>query len=375
MRTKRDTADIIESSKRRWPLAHKAAFPRNMEVPKGYVTPELFAAMMVAHLRVATMGMKELPHITGYSTTGLLIANRVPTYFIADEFAEAAANTILPGDFRFSELKWPMPAQLFVLSDEFCLNYYDGLYAPFLAMGLTKAGNYPAGFGKLPQTEFQYPTFVNYKDRVVMDHSFWGAEPPVTYNGAYPLEDRIEIIQEAPFFDATILELRLHGDNITPEKALATREEEITFTTKASQLLIKLMLIITELPSMVEHGKLTRNAIVTQQGRIKLPQLYSPNVIGRRYVMPRMDTQRTGVVSTSRKAPKFLYRRGHWAWVAKRFKHLEFISVDQMPRLADGSMDFDRAGPETEAKFRACHERQWIQGFVFKDEEADPGQN
>jgi hypothetical protein len=356
------------------PLAFKAVYPRNTVVPKGYTDPRLYSCVLLGNLRVVQyVAMQELAHRTAYCMSLSLIANRVPTYFVADEFAQAVANTDLPGDFKFAELKWPMDAQLFVLSEQFCQAYYGHTGAPFLSIARMKTGTYPQDFARVPPLDTPTPSIDLTMDRIVMDYDFFGAEIPVTYNGSYPMKDGIEIFKTAPWNDATIMESAYHGMDLEPKGAL-TKEQEDQFVLKAQKLAIKLLLTVSELPAMVEHGKVTRHAIVTQQGKVKLPQLYSANVIGRTYRIPR----KYAAVSTgSRAKPRFKYRRGHWTWQAKRFKNVEFVAVDQMPRKPEGFIDFDAAGEELSGKFRSCHERQWIEGFFFEDEEdtAKPGQS
>jgi hypothetical protein len=323
---------------------------------------------MYGHLSVIQdLGMTELAHRTAYSTTLNLIANRVPTYFIADEFAQACANTDLPGDFKFAELKWPMAAQVFVLSDQFCQSYY-GFSAPFLSASRINKGVYPGNFTRsIPQGEIPYPPLECQSDHILLDFPCFSPEIPVTYNGSYPLNEGVAIFKDAPWNDATVFENAYHQRDFSPKTGGLTLEQEQIFCQKAQHLAIKLLLTIAEMPALVEHGHTTRHALVTQQGKVKLPELVSANVIGRSYRIPRRYAE--GKASSSRAKPRFKYRRGHYAWAAKRLKGVEFISVEEMPRNAVG-IDFDAAGETKSDKFRTCHARTWIEGFFF-DEPAE----
>ncbi len=354
----------------RYPKSFKAVYPRNIVVPAGFTDPILYGAILMGHLSVVhDHAMNELAHRTAYGVALSLVANRVPTYFIADEFAQAVANTDLPGDFKFAELKWPMEAQLFVLSDNFVESYY-GHYAPFLVIGRLKAGMYPKDFIKpIPQGEISYPPIGLTQDRIILDYPFFSTEIPVTYNGSYPMADGIEIFKSAPWNDATVFENAYHSRDLGPKVGGLTREQEDVFAQKAQQLAVKLLLTIAEMPALIEHGHTARHAIVVQSGRVKLPELVSANVIGRTYRIPRRYAP--GATTGTRAKPRFKYRRGHYAWVAKRFKNVEFISVEEMPRKLEGFIDFDAAGTEKADKFRACHIRTWIEGFFF-DEEVNP---
>lgn len=359
---------LTEGLRQKYPRTFKAVYPRNVVVPSGYADPAIYGTVLVGHLTVVhDLAMNELAHRTAYGVALTLVNNKVPTYFIADEFAQAVANTDLPGDFKFAELKWPMEAQLFVLSDQF-VNAYYGHYAPYLVLGRLKAGTYPKDFTRpMPQGEITYPLIGLTQDRIILDYPYFGADIPVTYNGSYPMSDGIEIFKSAPWNDATIFENAYHHKDVGPKAGGLTREQEDEFAQKAQQLAIKLLLTIAEMPALVEHGHTTRHAIVVQGGKVKLPELVSANVIGRTYKIPRRYAP--GVATGTRAKPRFKYRRGHYAWVAKRFKNVEFISVEEMPRKTDGFIDFDASGTEKADKFRTCHVRTWIEGFFFDEDE------
>ncbi len=361
-----------------FPQVFKACYPRNITVPGGFSDPRHYAAGMVGHMiSIQNPAMNQVGHLNGMMVTVMLMAHKVPTYFIADDFAFAAANTNLPGDFKFSELLWPMPAQLFVLSDKFCQDYYDGIHAPYVAVARLAKGKYPHSLPKLPITELPYPGTELVEDKIVMDYPICYENTTSTdYNGNYPMTDGISIMKDAPWTDSTGYEIAMRGWKITKSDEISgDREQE--FIQKASQLAVKLILAVAARPAMVEHGKLVRNQVV-HQGRVIQPSVTSPNIIGRNYVIQRRNAEGTRVVTGPRQAPKFRYRRGHWTWQAKRFKNIEFVAVDQMPRKPDPMqqdttvIDFDTAGEAMTNKFRACHERMWIEGWLFDETENEP---
>lgn len=355
---------ITEDNQRRFPLIFKSAYPASIVVPKDYTDPVYYAPILIGNCRcVLNPAMQETAHKTAYKVSLALMSNRVPTYFVADEFAFAVANTTLPGDFKFAELKWPFPAQLFVFSDAFTENYY-GCAAPFLSIARMTPGIYPAALRKF-KTEIQLRGMELNEDHLIMDFPFIGSEVPVDYNAAYPMSSGIEAFKTMPWNDATLFEQAFRRHSLTPKGGLE-KEEEQEFIEKAQQLAVKILLSVANMPTQVEHGKVTRHAVVTQQGKVKLPELVSPNVIGRTYRIKRQVSPVEGS-SVNRAAPRFKYRRGHYAWAAKRTKNIEFVSVEAMPRKPEGYIDFDAAGEVLSQKFRACHERVWIEGFFFSD--------
>lgn len=360
-----------------YPRAFKAAYPRNIVVPGGFSDPRHYATGMVGHMMsIQNPNMTQVAHRNGMMVTIMLMAHKVPTYFIADDFAFAAANTNLPGDFKFSELLWPLPAQLFVLSDKFCQDYYDGIHAPFMAVVLASKGLYPQCLPKLPITELPCPMTEVVEEKIVLDYPIcYDNQTSTDYNANYPLADDISVFKTAPYTDSTVYESAMRGLTLFRSNEVSADEEKV-FMDKASQLAVKLILAVAARPAMVEHGKLDRHQVV-HQGRVISPSVTSPNIIGRNYVIQRRNVTGTRVVSGPRQAPKFKYRRGHWTWQAKRFKNIEFVAVDKMPRKPDPMqpndtvIDFDAAGEVTTNKFRACHERMWIEGWLYDETEKE----
>jgi hypothetical protein len=359
--------EMVDAIKARAPVAWRAAHPRNIQPPQGYCNPRYYAAQTVGNLMVWNYEeMHELSHANCYLTALALVANRVPTYFIAYEFAQAVANTDLPGDFKFAEIKWPMEAQLFVLPDQFVAQYY-GCYAPFLAISHSPAGNMPEVYwGRLPEIEIRYPEMKTGFERIVIEAPMFPANDlGVSLNASYPMSAGIEATLDAPFVDSTFYEEQKHGFAYEAAHQLSPEQDKV-FLAKAVQLAIKLVLAVACRPAAVEHGQRTRPEVI-KRGRVVQRELWSPNIIGRTYHIPRA----TNVASAGpHSKPRFTFRRGHYAWQAKRYKELEFVSVDQMPRQADGAIDFDAAGPVLADKFRAVHERIWIEGILFAAEES-----
>lgn len=365
-----DLKQLTESIAEAAPLAFHAAHPRNIVPPSGYFNPKHYASTLVGDLLVVRdPAMNQLPHLTAYMTALALIANKVPTYFIAYEFAQAVANTELPRDFKFAEIKWPLDAQLFVLPDQFVAQYY-GCYAPFMAVCRCPAGEYPGVFrNRLPRTEIEYSPIYNQVDKLAVDFPvFHDRGTPTDYNGNYPMSAGIEVFSTADWVDSTRYEEELHGFTVAERRTDLTPEQERIFMDKALQLSMKLILAVSCRPGIVEHGHITRPMKI-KRDRVVQKELWSPNVIGRTYRIPR---QGVTAAPGSRSKPRFTFRRGHYAWVAKRFKGVEFISVDQMPHREDGTIDFDGAGTELSDKFRTVHERQWIEGILFGDEGDSP---
>ena len=357
---------ITEHMEAQLPLAFKAALPRSIQPPTGFCNPKYYAAQTVGNVMVVqNPAMNQLPHMTAYMTAISLIANKVPTYFVAYEFAQAVANTDLPLDFKFSEIKWPMEALLFVLPDQFVMSYF-GCYAPFIALARCKSGMHPANTGKLPQIEIPYTDVYNQVEKFMVDYPIYHNQGvPTDYNGSYPTNAGIEIFKTAQWVDSTKYEDEMHGFTLPADWTDLTPEQEQVFIDKALALSMKLIMAVSCRPGLVENGHCTR-PLKMRKDKVVQKELWSPNVIGRTYKIPR---QLTGPISTGRNKPRFTFRRGHYTWQAKRFKDVEFVSVEQMPRDEKGTINFDAAGNDLSGKFRAVHERLWVEGILFGNEE------
>jgi len=356
---------MTEMMERDSPLAFKAVYPRNIVPPGGYANPKHYSTLMLGHLlTVLNENMRQLSHATGYMTSLLLVGHKVPTYFVSYEFCQAVANTDLPSDFQFSELKWPLPAQLFVLPDQFVKLYY-GVYAPFLAICRADKGNYPSDLGKMPPSEIEFTQVDLDIPKIVFDYPvYYPNRLPTDFNGNYPLNAGVEIFKDAPWCDSTAYEHAISGINYAFNEEELTPEQEKVFIDKALQFAIKLLLCVAARPAAVERGSMTRPAKIKHGHERK--ELWSPNVIGRAYRIPREQRNAQTVAASERRAFKF--RRGHYTWQAKRFKNVEFISVENMPRNDKGGIDFQTAGPDLTSKFHTVHERIWIEGIIRENE-------
>ena len=349
-----------------FPQAFHAARPRNITPPTGYANPRHYAASLVANLEVVRdPAMNQLPHLTAYMLTLALIASKVPTYFIAYEFCQAVANTDLPLDFKFAEIKWPLNAQLFVLPDQFIAQYF-GCYCPFLSVARCPAGEYPHVL-KLPPVELPYTRLTNQADKLALDYPVYhGLGVPTDYNGNYPLSMGIEVFKSADWVDSMAYEEEYHGFSYKGRETELTGEAEKIYVDKMLMFAMKLLMAVSCRPGLVEHGQCTR-PLKIKQGRIAHREMWSPNVIGRSYRIPRQ-----GIITTAsagpRSKPRFTFRRGHYTWQAKRLKNVEFVSVEAMPHREDGTIDFDAADAVLADKFRTVHERLWIEGILFGDE-------
>lgn len=302
----------------REPLTYKAIYPRRITPPGGYLNPKYFAPSLWSSIRVGfNAEMNMLPHVTGLVNALTQLAYGVPTYFVRSEFAQAVAQTEPPDDFKFSEIKWPMPAMTFVLPTSFVLSYF-GFMCPFLSISHAVVGRYPMVLKNLlPKCEMPVHS-VNVIENTVERFNiiypvYSKSTPPVDYTGSYPLSMNVNEISTAPFQDATYMEeerLNQFGDyalNRNLPDLPAEGEAETLFSLKVQSFAVKLMLALTAQPEFIETGSLSRPAKM-KHGRQR-DELWNPNLIGWSYQAKRVGA--TTGASGTHASPRLHWRRGH----------------------------------------------------------------
>ena len=312
----------------RQPKTFKAIYPKRITPPGGYLNPKYFSITLWSELEVGfSAEMNRLPHVTGLINALLHLEYGVPTYFVRSEFAQAVAQTEPPADFKFSEIRWPMPAMLFVLPTDFVLKQF-GFMCPFISVTHSPAGEYPKRLKKLPQCEMPihavHPVQSTIDRFNVIYPVYSQNEAPVDYTGSYPMTMNVNEMGTAPFDDATYMEeasldpgrfyLNRTDVELPPEGEL-----EHPFNMKVQNFAVKLMLLLTARPNFIAHGAQSRPAKI-KHGRVR-DAIWNPNLIGWDYraqrPVPEVPTEETGKEAImgcqphSHASPRMHWRRGH----------------------------------------------------------------
>lgn len=324
--------EFLEGFPKQQPKTYKAVYPRRIVPPNGYLNPKYFSATLFSEMRVwVDPQMRMLPHITGYVHCLLQMNYRVPTYFVRSEFAQAVAQTEPPEDFKFSEIKWPLPAMLFVLPTDFVMKYF-GYMVPFIGVARSDKGDYPKMLKDIPDCEIPVSVLEPIQSEVdrinIVYPVYSNKELPVDYTGSYPLSMNVNEMDNAPSVDATYMEedamTRIFGnfDMRTPSSDLpAEGQQEKDFNSKVQAFAVKLMLALTAKPGFIVHGTLAR-AEKRKRGRITKLELWNPNLIGWEYQAKRVglpekptDANLKGAVMdlpvVTHASPRMHWRRGH----------------------------------------------------------------
>lgn len=318
------------------PDVYKAIYPRHIVPPTGYTNPRFYGCTMWSQLMIGfEPDMTLLPHTTGIINCLAQIIYHVPTYFVRSEFAQAVAQTDPPEDFKLSEIKWPLPAMLFVLPTDFTLKYF-GFLCPFISITRNDPGIYPGCVLKsLPNltmpirwtNPFTLEPMVamkpltgmnpinNQVERMTFVYPVYGKDRvPVDYTGSFPLTMNVSAMVDAPFEDATYMEeakLNLpfdpHDDEIMGDAPQG--EVETAFQNKMQMFAVKLMLALTARPNYIKMGSITRPAKTKKRG-ITRDALWGPNLVGWEYRAQRIRPE--GAPAGTHASPRMHWRKGHW---------------------------------------------------------------
>lgn len=313
-----------------------------------------------------------LPHYTLTTLTSRLMNDGMPTYFVDEEFAEAVLETEPPEGFRFGDLQLPVPSMLFVLPSHFVLKNF-GWYVPFFSASKLAKGDYPnrsampkcrldwakAGTVRLEAEQFlmHYPRFLP-------------NEMPVDFTGAYPASVLVSDIAIAPFTDATIFERRIHGLDTDTVVELSDADklaaaEEVEITKRLSTFLIKLVLVLTAAPNHVREGGMDR-ARKVKKGKLVRDALWAPSVVsfGRTVSAPRQPRQEG---ERTVRPPRMHWRKRHMTHQVYGPRDSQ-ISIHELPKLADGKVDWPNASKDLLDRFWACHKLKWVEPTLINKE-------
>lgn len=334
----------------------RACCPRRYLPPAGYANPRDFGASMWGHIQLWDSTPKSKPSVMASMASIALMDSVVPTYFVEVEFAKAVASTKLPTGLRFADLKWPADAMLFVLPDAFSRAFF-GRHVPFIAAAHVAPGEYPKDTKRLKNLNLgmSTPVFCPEPCFVVAAHAYLGDQIPCEYTALHPDRAAIDVADQAFFSDAVPMERSVLGVQVKDD---STPEEDNAIVRKIIHFVVKLLLIVTTAPHSISNGELAR-PFKAKKGRIQ-SELWHPNMIGRNFRLSRETAPNSGTHAS----PRGHLRWGHLTHQFRGERGPDFVSTSQLPRKADGTIDWDSVSEETRARFWKNHELKWIKPVV-----------
>ena len=264
----------------------KLYLPRRYVPPPGYVNPAAMAAVLQSNIGGFLLRPTGVDAVPAAASIRLLDA-LVPTYFVAQEFAEAANLTRLPESMTYKDVNWPAEAALFCLPQAFSEQVF-GRHVPFLAYARMPAGQVMLrGKPMPPGLELEGACFLAQAPILVKDVM-------VTYHHKRPMADQITNEYDHLEVDST---------NHTVNLLELVIPNESQFVAKICSLVAKLILLMGAEPTLVEPGGLMR-AGKAKHGK-QVSELWHPNYVGKAY---RHAGPGQGGTHAS---PRFHFRRGH----------------------------------------------------------------
>lgn len=356
------------------PRLRAALYPRRIISPSTYLNPRHYGAMACCYYRLwMRPDINLLPHTTGQMVALLQSKYGVPTYFIEPLFAEAVIQSKLPEDFYLKDIKWPMPAMLFVLPDTFIRKYFK-YYIPFISVVYAPEGTYPESARPYPPTEheIQYGSELPVRtDRILFHFPLFSPNrTPVDYTGNYELDHNMANIQDSKLVDAVPFDENLYTTQFKepvpfhpdgPNNAAADKQLQIEVISFA----LKLMLALTARPEYVEASRIARPEKI--KGQHRQEALYHPTMVGTRYRILRPATP--AGLPTGRKMPMY-WHSGAFSHIAKG-KRADFVPISSLPRNNEGRVDWSSIPAEVHERFWACHELKWIEPYLVNAPKAD----
>ena len=356
------------------PRLHAALYPKRIHSPPNYLNPRHYGTCACASYRLwMDEKMRLMPHMAGMMISLAMSKYQVPTYFIEPAFAEAVMQSRLPDDFYLKDIKWPLPAMLFVLPDAVVQTYFQ-YYIPFIGVVKARAGNYPRDFQPYPETEHPikdgYPLSVAEDGLLLHFPLFSTTEPPVDYFGNYPLNAPISSIKEGTFTDAIPYEkdfyLSKYQEQVMksppgPQNVKEDNELQINVTSFA----IKLMLALTARPEYIGAERVARPE--NKNPRRRQDALYHPRMVGTPFRVLRPLTAPSE--PTGRKMKMYWHPGGYTHQVIG--KRADFISISQLPRTTEGKVDWLAVPDAVREQFWRSHKFIWIEPYLVNAPSAD----
>lgn len=358
----RTVTDIFEKEE---PAIWNECLPRRIVPPTGYINPRFYTATLYSHAALFGRDAKN-PNRQEHTSSVLsvaacrLLAHGVPTYFIAEDFAEAVAHTKLPAGFVTASIRWPLEAMLFVLPERFSRQHF-GQYVTFISAVHALPGVYPKCALNPRQTSLLVRAplvelyVVNPKTIIssVVAPTGDGVDPadlaniPVDYAVDFPDTFEVAKLKDMPFEDVTKLEDPKAFTNVDAELSNAIA----VFT-------LKLLLVLSARSNLIKPASVCRPAKV-KRGVTVRSELWNPAIIGGDYRVSRSATGATPAGTHA--APRMHWRWGHFThqFIGKRGSS-DFVASEQLPRKEDGSINWDIVTVEQRDAFWKYHKLHYI---------------
>lgn len=247
--------------------------------------------------------MGQMPDHVGMSAFTIAfkcVMEKMPVYYVSEDFARAVAATEPPPDMLVSDLHWPRNAMVLGFPPLF-MQEYTGRDISYVCAADLPAGPYSVDF---PST----PCITVPASKIGVFH-FSGVHNETRLNtlvSAFPHAEPLGgVFDKFGYTDFT--------QTLTPDAVKSDAE----CLNKVTSLVLKLLLILGTKPGFVEEGVVTRPAKVKKG--LDRDALWSPAIIGRQFVPRRVNAEQDDAkdeidrlgVERVRSAMRMHWRAGH----------------------------------------------------------------
>jgi hypothetical protein len=283
---------------------------------QGYASPLLMPVAYVDH----AMLNSDIGKLDGCDANTLvgacwLAMHYWPTYFVSEALVDALINTNPPEDLRWADLRWPIPAALFVLPDTKELRDHFICAAGVPSLATMKVQRPPAN---------QPVTLMGLLERIKMpgqkDKGEWIERAMVqalyfdTDNGRIVWQDLC--CRPEWTLAESCSQKGYEGEGPNPSRRFFNVDVDIERSRRFTQLTVNLLTYMASerVAGTIVMGELLRKA--KTKGERVVPELWSPNWIGKDYVR-RVHTgpgvSGGAVGGGTHASPRTHWRRGHFS--------------------------------------------------------------
>lgn len=277
------------------PALWDALYPRAYVAHGNYASPKQAAASMMLNILGQVMSPQaDMPTRYASLTCTRLVEYSMPTYFVSSNLLHACLQTSLPEGFPYSDLRWPLPAMLFILPRGAVSSPADG-DCRFIALARHGKGENVERLPGLPPfpNVFTYDCFSHYANTsgnaVFAGYIPTHTDPMLT-----------DVLSGEKHFSPGIVGLTASGE-LAYETIKGSDGDFMGLTVSIG---LRLLLLLNARPELLTSARELRKS----DPSAKKPKsaLWSPNIIGERFQAVSDDSVRSG------RSPRWHWRRGHY---------------------------------------------------------------
>lgn len=276
-----------------------ACYPRAYSSHGSYGSPKSIAIDMAMQITGHRSMGPAVDNPTKYAalTSYRLLQHSVPTYFVAPTLLHACLETSPPDQFNYNDLRWPMPAMLFVLPKGALKSPSDGdcEFIGIARHSTTWNGQSIPGLGhgkKLVEEEC-----LSY---------FTCTSNGMTFGGYAPTIENLALSEMLSGERRN--SMGYIGNSATGEplfESLSATDDK--FLRFIEDIALRLLLILNARPELVSPAKELRKAQIT--AKKSMVAIWTPNIIGENY---RANYGEASTAPRSASSPRMHWRRGHY---------------------------------------------------------------